>query len=408
MKRIKSLKRINSFNELPMGNSRSNIGRYDVPAALSSRPLAGPLGRPIQLAGPLGRPIQLAGPLGRSISLRPGGLHHKTRVVKESNLIKAVKSWFGVSTVGLMEEKKQIGYTLLKKSAANCFNSKNENICRSYNYCRYGNGLCVPNDNKNIIADVGSYINSYPTGKVYRITAKISDIEIFNYSKSLKTFICVLEPVQSPNSESIIIFHVGFPVLIPYYYLARIIRLVTVEINKGKKKIILCGHSMGGMWAQQVASYLYITNVQINNVYVVGAGVPLWCNYDISHFYVNRWMFFASSENKVIDQLIGTKVEKETFPMAAVAFEKNYIKKIYSEYFPPNLFKEIGTFLLGENLLFYPTVDSGENRFNLNIIKNNENIEKSADKYSYNNSIHDFKFYRYQLYLFLYGPIHRI
>ena len=338
---------------------------------------------------------------------RPNGPHSATSTRRQANrnspilnsrLMKAVDSWFGVSMVGLIDEPKNIGYSLLPRSAKNCFNTKEEDKCKSYRYCRYSNKVCLPSDSRNDLALVGSYINSYPSGKVYKITGKICDIEILYYGKSLKTFICLLEPIKNPNSESIIVFHVGFPVLIPFFNLSSITRLVIGEINKGKKRIILCGHSMGGIWAQQIASYLFLNNLPIQNVFVVGSGVPIWCNYDVSNFYKNRWLFFASCNDKVIDQLVGIIAQRETFPMSRLAYEKNYINKIYSQHEDLSEYRVMKTFLLEENIFFYPSLDGRSLTFN---IANNNPLVKSIDLYSYNNSLHDFKFYRSQLYSLL-------
>jgi hypothetical protein len=341
----------------------------------------------------IGRPFRSTTKSGRPF----GSTARNSKNTINKLLIKAVEAWVGVSNIGLIDEPKQIGYSLLPKSANNCFNSKDEDTCRSYRYCRYSNKFCMPNDNRNNLAEVGSYINSYPSGKVYKITGKISDIEIIHYGKSARTFICVLEPIKNPKSESIIIFHIGFPVLIPFFYLSSIIRMVTGEINKGKKRIVLCGHSMGGIWAQQIASYLCLNNMPVQNVFVVGSGVPAWCNYDISNFYKNRWIFFASCENGVIDQLVGTNVQRETFPMSRLAYEKNYINKIYSQYENSSEYREMGTYLLQVNKIFYPPADGRAILFNIT----NEKLEKSSELYSYNNSLHDFKFYRSQLYSLL-------
>jgi pimeloyl-ACP methyl ester carboxylesterase len=177
--------------------------------------------------------------------------------------------------------------------------------------------------------------------------------------------------------------------------------MVTGEINKGKKRIVLCGHSMGGIWAQQIASYLGLNDMPRQNVFVVGSGVPKWCNYDISNFYKNRWIFFASCENGVIDQLVGTTVPRETFPMSKLAYERNYINKIYSQYEDPSGHREMGTYLLQANKLFYPPPDGRSILFHITFIKKNEKLEKSSELYSYNNSLHDFKFYRSQIYSLL-------
>ena len=335
-------------------------------------------------------------------------------------LDEAIKIWIGLSVVGMADttsnQTKNIGYSANNIYALRCFQSKSKEKCDTYNYCRFNEKVqkCLPSESRNELSE-GSFINMEPDGDVYRIV-NVLKVDVHHGERKLKTYIRILEPVHAPSSLAVIVFPIGFPVLIDMFALDRIKNIAHANINT-KRKVILCGHSMGGLWAQQLASYLVHLKINVDNVYVVGSGTKIWTDFNISSFYPDRWMFFCtfrkSGDYKTMDPSVGGIVTKNNH------IYRNYNEKLYAtnkfnddvvfdfDTFNNNLFTYgdnnyvgLKTLLLGEGVLFDVRPDNVNAFFIFNTNINNEiNIWRSkTSNYMYGpNDLHEFSLYKKQI-----------
>lgn len=217
--------------------------------------------------------------------------------------------WCGLEELGFLRDKtKTINYNNKSTEALQCFNSTTALTCEQPT-CRWvSTGQCLPaeHESKWWVKDQ-SVINSRSTGVLYTL---VDAIEV-DIREDIQVRISILRPTVLV-SHIVVIFPSGYPYRVPGRDINRIVSLIIKQTQDfPSASIILCGHSMGAAWAQEIA--LELPEVDLQRIHVVGSGAFIWAyEKEVQRFvrqFKGRFFFMAAtavntSQIQIIDSTV--------------------------------------------------------------------------------------------------------
>ena len=237
-------------------------------------------------------------------------------------LLNFVKCFYGLSIIGEWFQRGSTGEDPLKKLVNYSNNSETAVACMNETTpcsppCveKVNSKKCFPNDVSEWWINNVSLVNSESDGKVYRLLNKVAIKQVLPPRSSLHKFIVELEPVEDSQCHTIFIFPSGLVTGIPLD-IRNIIIPKIINSLQTKNKVLVCGHSMGGLWTQVIAYCLIISGVPkelLDKLYIITSGSSSWATNDMYRLFTTtydpqKYIFFCNSDTNKGEKYIDPKI----------------------------------------------------------------------------------------------------
>ena len=262
----------------------------------------------------------------RSVSIFKKNIKLIKKLEKKENEYSELLDYFGICDIGTLLTRdevdnnfKSLGYNENIIEAKYCF-IQQPSTCPA-NTCIATANSCVPNKNRvNWWIPEISKLNSSRDGKVWDL---IDGINVSKYIKFASSTIHMYVSVLKNKDRIIINFPIGMVINIPKNMLIDIKIIIDKYLDNNKyNTVILCGHSCGSVFAQQVA-YSYIGHKNIKKIYVCGSGSYKWTTEtqktEILNAFNNRWYFIA----------MAIQIEKNILVIDSFIFRETNINSVF-------------------------------------------------------------------------------
>ena len=261
---------------------------------------------------------------------------NRTPIISMSQeLLNFVKCFYGLSIIGEWFQrgstgedglKKLVNYSNNSETAVTCMNETNP--CSPPCVEKVNSKKCFPNDVSEWWINNVSLVNSESDGKVYRLLNKVAIKQVLPPKSSLHKFIVELEPVEDSQCHTIFIFPSGLVTGIPLD-IRNIIIPKIINSLQTKNKVLICGHSMGGLWTQVIAYCLIISRVPkelLDKLYIITSGSSSWATPEMYRLFTRtydpqKYIFFCNSDTNKGDKYIDPKILIFTPPNSGPYFK---------------------------------------------------------------------------------------
>jgi hypothetical protein len=224
---------------------------------------------------------------------------------------------------------KSVFYSSDTIGAVRCFQSSISE-CDKITSCFSRRGRCMPREVSMWWDSESSKFNARSDGAIWELTKIIGTwgsviTDRNGNKKDILKYVCALKSVQHPNTF-VILFPIGMKQLPGNELLQEILKYCMELIyDRSCKYLLLCGHSMGAIWAQKTAQMLSISDISLDKIYVIGTGASKWIQREtsIGYIYRHRWLFFANILGEYIDSSIYSKVTPKSYFIPCIAMQPN-------------------------------------------------------------------------------------
>jgi pimeloyl-ACP methyl ester carboxylesterase len=210
--------------------------------------------------------------------------------------------WFGLQDVGTWrgQQPRHVAFSEAAPEACVCFYQDDQQACETAG-CNWKAASCVPGGGVKSEWFVAgkSLVNSKSDGRLWRLIQYVP----ITLKDGSAAFASVLQPEDGQNT-TVIVCPPGDVRDIPPPVAEALVEHTSAALVDGKR-VVLCGHSMGGVYAQMVALQCLRRSVDTSHLYVVGSGAYMWTTAEerteLLTAFRDRWCFVAQAAGSKMD-----------------------------------------------------------------------------------------------------------
>ena len=213
-----------------------------------------------------------------------------------NNLIQSVEDWYGLSIIGTWnirkgatkDATKDVNFTENIDTCNKCSSKNTQEACNEDPDCNFKGSSCLSFGKHEEWFNLNSKINSKDKCKIFQLKNKIGVNKVLPM-QIIQLFIVELEPEIDYEKLSLFIFPIGIIIKPTREIIDEVIKFIIIAL-KDKERVVLCGHSMGGSWAQIIGYHIsQRQNQNVDNLYIVSSGAWIWSTVTESNEFINKF-----------------------------------------------------------------------------------------------------------------------